>query len=65
MYGFNWNKDSYFMHKMTSEQQIIQRLFRVRQPLPSILGAWTQACMSIQASVVVQATKGNNLPLQG
>ena len=30
VYGFNWNKDSYFMHKMTSEQQIIQRLLKVR-----------------------------------
>jgi hypothetical protein len=27
VYGFNWNKEAWFMHKMDSEQKIINRLF--------------------------------------
>ena len=32
VYGFNWSPDSYFMHKMTAEQQIIQKLFQACRP---------------------------------
>ena len=28
VYGFNWNPQAWFMHKMDSEQKIIKRLFR-------------------------------------
>jgi hypothetical protein len=32
VYGFNWSPESYFMHKMTAEQQIINKLFQARRP---------------------------------
>ncbi len=28
VYGFNWNPQAWFMHKMDSEQKIIKRLFK-------------------------------------
>ena len=30
VYGFNWSPESYFMHKMSAEQQIIAKLLKVR-----------------------------------
>ena len=31
IFGFNWNKENWFMHKMDAEQKIIRRLLAGRQ----------------------------------